>query len=99
MNNSTHAGRVYDAKKKSVLVAYLIWWFLGLFGGHRLYLGRVISGVLMLLVSAASWVLTLVLVGYIGLALIAVWWLLDALLIPGMVRRNNLRLAAQLSAM
>ena len=31
----------YDANKKSVLLAYLIWFFLGLFGVHRFYLGRV----------------------------------------------------------
>lgn len=97
MDTSTRAGMLYDANKKSLLVAYLLWWFLGLLGAHRLYLGRIASGILMLLVSVVSWVLTFVLVGFIGVALIAVWWLIDAFLIPGMVRRDNLRLIARIA--
>lgn len=93
----TRAGMLYDANKKSLLVAYLLWWFLGFVGAHRFYLGRTGSAVLMLLLSAVSWVLTFVLVGFLGLALIGLWWLIDALLIPGMVRSDNLRLIGRLS--
>lgn len=98
MYTDTRAGMLYDATKKSLLVAYLLWWFLGFVGAHRFYLGRTGSAVLMLLLSAVSWVLTFVLVGFLGLALIGLWWLIDALLIPGMVRRDNLRLIGRLSA-
>lgn len=47
---------LYDANKKSLLVAYLLWWFLGWFGAHRFYLKRTASAVVMLilvLVAAA----------------------------------------------
>lgn len=96
MEVSERTRMLYDANRKSLLVAYLLWWFLGLFGAHRLYLGRTATGLLMLAISAASWVLTLVVVGYAGLALIGLWWLIDALLIPGMARRENLRTLARL---
>ena len=29
----------YDANKKSALLAYILWFFLGFFGLHRMYLG------------------------------------------------------------
>lgn len=39
-----------DKKKKSVLL-YLLWWFTGIFGGHRFYLGDTGMGVAMLLLG------------------------------------------------
>jgi TM2 domain-containing membrane protein YozV len=39
----------YDANKKSVFVAYLLWWFAGHFGAHRFYLGCQRSAVAMLI--------------------------------------------------
>ncbi|MCC6678544.1 MAG: TM2 domain-containing protein [Phycisphaerales bacterium] len=95
---NARAAMLYDANKKSLLVAYLLWWFLGFLGAHRLYLGRIGSGIFMLVVSIVSWVLTLVLVGFIGLALIGLWWLIDAFLIPGMVRKDNMRLIGRLTS-
>ena len=35
----------YDAAKKSAVVAYLLWFFLGGLGVHRFYLGRTGSGI------------------------------------------------------
>ena len=86
----------YDANKKSALLAYLIWFFLGLFGVHRLYLGRITSGLVMLALHGISWVLAFILIGYLGFALLGLWWLIDALLIPGMVRDANERLIERL---
>lgn len=56
------------------LVAYLLWFPLGVLGLHRFYCGRVISGVI--------WFFT---GGVLG-----VGWLVDAFLIPDMVRQANL---------
>jgi TM2 domain-containing membrane protein YozV len=58
---------------RSVLVAYILWFFLGLLGVHRFYCGRVVSGLI--------WFLT---GGLLGLG-----WLIDIFLIPGMVDRAN----------
>lgn len=79
----------YDASSKSLIVAYLIWFFLGYGGLHRMYLGRWMSGMVMLAVFVCSWVLTLLIIGYVGLGFILVWWAIDALLMPAMVSRSN----------
>ena len=82
----------YDANKKSDLVAYLLWFFLGYLGVHRFYLGRTGSGIAMLLISVVSVPLCLIAIGFAGLLVIGIWWLIDALLIPGMTRDYNNRL-------
>jgi len=62
---------------KSKGVAYVLWFFLGLIGIHRFYCEKYISGVI--------WLLTFGLFG--------VGWLIDVLLVPGMVDQANLKLA------
>jgi hypothetical protein len=61
-------------KPKSTGLAYLVWLLLGLVGGHRYYLGRPKTAFLMTITF-----------GGVGL-----WWLIDAFLIPGMIRQRNL---------
>jgi TM2 domain-containing membrane protein YozV len=87
----------YDANKKSVGVAYLLWFFFSYIGGHRFYLKRTGSAIAMLLIFVASAVLTIVVVGYLGLFVIGIWALVDAFLIPGMARDYNNRLITDLS--
>lgn len=86
----------YDANKKSVLIAYLLWFFLGWVGAHRIYAGRIASGLFMLVFWCASFVLSYVLIGYLGFAVIGLWWLVDALLVPGMIGHHNNRLIASM---
>ena len=53
---------------KNVLVSYLLWFFLGFFGAHHLYMGRGIG----------IWIVSLItLQGFF------VWWFIDAFMIPG----------------
>lgn len=72
----------------SVVVAYLFWFFLGIFSAHRFYLGRPGTAILQILSY-------FILIGFL-------WFLIDAFLIPGMVRSKQQdirqRLAYQLSA-
>ena len=70
----------YDAAKRSALIAYLLWFFLGLFGVHRFYLGKFGSGFAMLALHGFSWLTVWILVGWIGFGLLGLWWLIDALL-------------------
>lgn len=88
----------YDIEKKSLLVAYLLWFFLGYVGAHRFYLGESLSGFVMLAFSAAVLLLTLVSFGVLGFlwALVGLWWLIDALLIPGIAAGRNSRIADRL---
>ncbi|MFZ1429762.1 MAG: TM2 domain-containing protein [Geminicoccaceae bacterium] len=87
----------YDANRKSAILAYILWFFLGWFGLHRMYLGRIASGVAMLLLQGVSWLTHFILIGYVGFAILALWWLIDAVLIPGMTRDYNNRLIDQLA--
>jgi TM2 domain-containing membrane protein YozV len=86
----------YDANRKSALLAYMIWFFLGMFGVHRMYLGRWTSGLVMLGLNVVSWLTHFILIGYLGFAILGIWWLIDALLVPGMTRSYNNRLVDQL---
>lgn len=88
---------MYDIRKKSMVLAYLLWWFLGAFGAHRFYLGRTGSAIAMLLITLCSFVLVFILIGVFGFVAIGIWWLIDAFLIYGIVNEHNLRLAHQLA--
>jgi TM2 domain-containing membrane protein YozV len=95
--NDAQTVMMYDATKKSLPVTYILWWFLGTFGAHRFYMGRTGSGIAMLVITLLSIPLTLIFVGIIGFMVVGVWWIVDAFLIPGIVRDSNMRLAAHLS--
>lgn len=85
----------YENNKKSIVLAYFLWFFLGMFGAHRFYFGKTGSGLALLLLTVGSLVLTVVLIGAVLIIVPLVWVLVDALLIPGWARDyNNLVLAA-----
>ena len=88
LSADTRAMMLFEANKKTVLVAYLLWFFLGMFGGHNFYLKRI--GV-----AVAQLILTITLVGTL---ITLIWVLVDAFLIPGWVRNQNNLLAVQLGA-
>src|SRR4051812_32215087 len=58
LSNDTRALMLYEANKKTALVAYLLWFFLGWFGAHNFYLER--TGV-----AVAQLILTITLVGIV----------------------------------
>lgn len=60
---------------KSKSVAYLLWFFFGLLGGHRFYLGRFTSGFIYLITG-----------GVFGIG-----WFIDLFLLSEMVNIYNLR--------
>lgn len=95
---SDEAGRLmrFEAAKKSVLVAYLLWFFLGWLGLHRFYLGYVVSGLLMLALWGVGTLLSVIFIGYVILVVPFLWWLLDLILIPGMARDSNNRIILEI---
>lgn len=89
----------YDAAKKSSGVAYLLWFFFGVFGAHRFYAGKDTGQVMLGMTILGA------LIGFagkpFGFALVAasvVWALIDVFQIPGMVRDRNLELAKKLGS-
>lgn len=59
---------------KSKGIAYLLWFFLGIFSAHRFYLGKVGSGILYLLTGQ----------------LFGIGWVIDLFILGGMVDKYNL---------
>lgn len=69
-------------EQKNVALAYVLWFFLGLFSAHRFYLGKPGTAILQILSY-------LIVIG-------AIWWIIDAFLIPGMVDRHRAQIRQQL---
>jgi TM2 domain-containing membrane protein YozV len=88
LSNDARALMLYEANKKTALVAYLLWFFIGILGGHNFYLKRTGVAVAQLILS----------ITVVGLIISALWVLVDAFLIPGWIRNQNNLLAMQLGA-
>ena len=71
-------------EKKSTGTAYLLWFFLGFLSGHRFYLGRWGTALLQI----ASY---FIVIGFL-------WLLIDAFLIPSMIKEDMNKHRAQLMA-
>lgn len=80
MGDELHRQMTFEAKRKSRGVAYLLWFFLGIFGVHRFYTGHTKSAIAQLV---------LLLTG-IGVLVLLPWLIIDIFLIPGLVRERNL---------
>lgn len=55
-----------EKRSKNKVVTYLLWWFLGILGVHRFYLGDTGLGIAQLLLSWAT---------------CGIWWIIDVFLI------------------
>jgi len=69
-----------DTRKKSVAATWLLWLFLGELGAHRFYLGRIGTAIAMLLTLGGFFI----------------WALVDAFLVPGMLRANKRQVEAEI---
>ncbi len=65
--------------KKSRLVVVILCFFLGGLGAHRFYVGRIVTGIVMLLGSVIGILGVEIFVGFIPLAAVAVWAIGDFL--------------------
>jgi TM2 domain/FHA domain len=84
----------------SLMVAYLLWFFLGVVGVHRFYLRAYVSGAVqaILFVAGVAILVTFtlwdkdtagVLISTVPLTLLGLWWLVDAFLTNDMVRKRS----------
>jgi TM2 domain-containing membrane protein YozV len=66
--------RLDSGMNKKLTTAYILWFILGLIGGHQFYLGRVGRGVVYLLTAG----------------LVGIGWIADGFTLRNQVRRVNL---------
>ena len=71
-------------KEKELVIAYLLWFFLGVLGVHRFYLGRVKTGVAQLLMGTIGAFLIF------PLFILGIWWLADAYFVYKYTEEHNL---------
>lgn len=67
--------------RKSVVLAYVLWFFLGGFGAHRFYLGKTVSAIIMLAMTVLGILTSVIGIGLIFLIIVGIWWVIDAVLI------------------
>lgn len=64
---------------KNMVVAYILWYFLGIFGGHRFYMGKTGTAITQLILS----------ITVIGMIATGIWWVVDAFLLHTWVKDRN----------
>lgn len=78
-------------EKKSTLVAYLLWLFLGTLGIHHFYMGNTLLGIVYIILGIIGWGMTLsglLPLGGAAFALLGIGLLLDLFRIPSCLRRS-----------
>jgi TM2 domain-containing membrane protein YozV len=88
LSSEVRAVLLFEANKTEPLIGYVLLFTLGWLGAHNFYLQR--TGI-----AITQLILTLTV---IGLPVTMVWVVVDAFLIPSIIRRQNNALAQQLGA-
>ena len=88
----------YRAGEKTKSVAYVLLFFLGVWGAHRYYMGRVLTGAAMTVSTIAGLMLLATDIGAFLVGAVFFWATIDAFLIPGWVRTANDELSAKIIA-
>ena len=97
ISNDAKALMAFEAGKKSMGITYVLWLLLGGLGVHRFYMGKIGSGVAILVINILGWLTIIAGIGFLFLAIVGVWLIVDAFLIPGWIRTHNTMLMAKLS--
>lgn len=74
---------------KSIVLSYVLWFFLGALGVHRMYLGKVASGVVMAFLSIIGWMTVGIMIGSVPLVIVFIWWIYDFFMIFFAAKKHN----------
>lgn len=87
----------FENEKKSAGVALFLCWVVGIFGGHRFYLGRP-HAVTMLVITIVSFPLCFVLIGFLGIIATWIWMFADLFQVSRWTREHNTELLARIQS-
>ncbi len=79
----------FENQKKSMVVAYLLWFFLGGLGGHRFYVGKPVSALMMTGLWVLGFITVWIFIGYFFFFIVYVWVFIDAFLLHGIINKIN----------
>jgi TM2 domain-containing membrane protein YozV len=83
---------------KSPVAPYFLCFFLGVFGAHRIYLGRTSSGIAMQALSLVALLLSFLILPLLLLFVTGIWAFIDLFLIGGMILDDKDVLRQRLSS-
>ncbi|MEO1198992.1 MAG: TM2 domain-containing protein [Pseudomonadota bacterium] len=92
----TRALMMYQANKKSMIVAYLLLICFGMLGAHRFYMQKTGSAAVMLTLFVIGFLLSFILIGVPIVLILLVWVIVDAVNLAGWVHAYNSYLAYRL---
>lgn len=82
LNEKSYIEQQVANRSKSTVIAYVLWFFLGGFGGHRFYFGKTGSAIgLLALTLLISW-------WTFGIPTF-IWVIIDAFIIPSWVKKDE----------
>ncbi|MCX8650127.1 TM2 domain-containing protein [Gilliamella sp. B2776] len=67
----------FVGSNRSVVVTLLLWFFFGTFGVYRMYLGKVGTGILMLVLTIIGFITIPIIIGILILIGLFIWWIID----------------------
>jgi TM2 domain-containing membrane protein YozV len=87
----------FENEKKSAALAFILCWFLGIWGAHRFYLGKPYAW-LKVIITLVSIPLCFFFIGFFGLFAMWLWMIIDLFYVSRWVRAHNTALLERISA-
>lgn len=88
-NNNRAQGPVVLQAPKSMAVAYILWFLIGTFGGHKFYLKQNSAGLVYLSLGLLGWALSFIFIGFLLLIPLYILMIVDLFTIPARVESLN----------
>ncbi|RXJ60791.1 NINE protein [Candidatus Marinarcus aquaticus] len=76
-------------QQQNVILAYVLWWFLGIFGAHRFYTGQS-KGWLYIVLFIVAAITLFAIIGYFIFVGLFIWWIIDGFNLHKIVKLQNL---------
>jgi len=73
----------------NITIAYVLWFFLGMVGAHRFYLGKQATAIAQLSLTVFGWLTMILFVGFIFLFIVGTWVFVDLFLIHKYINEQN----------